>query len=79
MPILDDIMDHDVIGPAIREGLQQGRQEEVLKILRGQISKRFGAPPAWVEDRLANSPIAALEDLSLRLLDVPSIDELFNP
>ena len=29
MPILDDIMDHDVIGPAIR----QGRREEVLKVL----------------------------------------------
>ena len=24
MPILDDIMDHDIIGPAIREGLQKG-------------------------------------------------------
>ena len=27
MPILDDIMDHDVLGPAIREGMQKGRQE----------------------------------------------------
>jgi len=24
MPILDDIMDHDVIGPAVRRGLEQG-------------------------------------------------------
>ena len=27
MPITLDIMDHEVIGPAIRQGLQQGRQE----------------------------------------------------
>jgi predicted transposase YdaD len=27
MPILDDIMDHDVIGPAIREGIQKGLKE----------------------------------------------------
>jgi flagellar biosynthesis/type III secretory pathway protein FliH len=27
MPILDDIMDHDVIGPAIRQGIEQGLQQ----------------------------------------------------
>jgi len=86
MAILDDIMEHDVIGPAIRQGIQQGihqgrqegRQEEVLKVLRGQMAKRFGSPPAWVEERLANSPLAALEELSLRFLDANNIEELFN-
>jgi hypothetical protein len=38
MPILDDIMDHDVLGPAIRQGRQEGGQD----ILRGQLNKRFG-------------------------------------
>ncbi len=27
MPILNDIMDHGIIGPAIRQGLQKGREE----------------------------------------------------
>src|SRR5437016_79618 len=27
MPILDDIMDHDLLGPAIRRGMEQGREE----------------------------------------------------
>ncbi len=31
MPILLDIMDHEVIGPAIRKGLEQGRQEGRLE------------------------------------------------
>ncbi len=69
------------LGDSIRTeaGLHQGRQEEVLKVVRGLLIKRFGPLPAWVEERLANSPIAALEDLSLRLLDGPGIDELFHP
>jgi hypothetical protein len=27
MPILDDIMDHDLLGPAIRQGREAGREE----------------------------------------------------
>ena len=78
MPILDDIMDHDVIGPAIRQGLQQGRQEGELAILRRLIQKRFGPLPAWADERLTKSSIADLEDLSLRLLDVSNINDLFD-
>jgi hypothetical protein len=40
--------------------------------------KRFGALPPWADERLTNLKVTALEDLSLRLLDVGSIDELFN-
>jgi predicted transposase YdaD len=86
MPILDDIMDHDVIGPAIREGLQQGRREGLqqglqqgeLIILRRLLGKRFGALPTWVDERLTKLSSAELEELSLRLFDVKSIDELFS-
>ena len=91
MPILDDIMEHDVIGPAIRQGIQQGlnqgldqgiqqgRREEILKVLRGLIAKRFGPLPSWAEERLTRLPIDALEQLSLRILDTQSVDEFFNP
>ena len=90
MPILDDIMDHDVIGPAIREGLQkgleqgleqgrqEGKQEGELTILRRQIGKRFGAPPSWLDVRLTKLSAAELEEVSLRLFDAKSIDELFS-
>ena len=75
MPILDDIMDHDVIGPAIR----QGRREEVLKILCSLVAKRFGPLPDSLDERLTNLSITDLEELSLRVLDARGIDELFNP
>jgi predicted transposase YdaD len=86
MPILDDIMDHDVIGPTFREGQQQGRQEGrqegvqegELTILRRLIGRRFGTPPPWVDERLAKLSIPELEDVSLRLFDAKSIDELFS-
>jgi hypothetical protein len=87
MPILDDIMDHDVIGPAIRqgidlgreEGIHLGRREEVLKVLGSLIAKRFGPLPASVDEQLTNLSIDELEQLSLRLLDAHSLDELMKP
>jgi predicted transposase YdaD len=90
MPILNDIMDHRVIGPAIRQGikegmeqglekgLEKGRHEEVMLILRRLMAKRFGPLPAWAEERLINLSIAELEDLSLRVLDAKSIVEMFD-
>ncbi len=78
MPILDDIMDHDLLGPAIRQGLQEGRQEEGLAILQRLIEKRFGPLPPWVQERLAKSSIAAIEDLSLGVLDAKTLNELFD-
>jgi predicted transposase YdaD len=84
MPILNDIMDHDVLGPIFREGKQEGKQEGMqeglqkgeLAILRRLLAKRFGTAPEWVEERLAKLSTAELEDLSLRLFDAQSIDEL---
>jgi predicted transposase YdaD len=85
MPILDDIMDHDFLGPLIRqgrqEGIREGLQEGVIKgelaILRRILGKRFGDLPTWVDDRLTNLSTSELEDLSLRLFEAKSIDELF--
>jgi predicted transposase YdaD len=94
MPILNDIMDHKVLGPAIRQGLEQGRkegkeegkqegrqegkQEEGLAILRKLMIKRFGRLPGWAEERLAAMSVAELEDLSLAVLDANTVAELFD-
>jgi predicted transposase YdaD len=69
LPILDDIMDHDVIGPAIRERMQKGRKEEGLSMLRRLIEKRFGPLSGWAEERLTKLSISEMEDLSVRLFD----------
>ena len=78
MPLLDDIMDNKVFGPLIRQGMEQGRLEEGTIILRRQIAKRFGPLPAWADERLAKLSVTELEDLSLRVLDAPSIADMFD-
>jgi len=77
MPILDSMLDHNIIGPAIRQGLEQGFLQGQLDILRRQIGKRFGTLPAWVDERLGKLSTTELEDLSLRFVDAKSLDELF--
>jgi hypothetical protein len=77
MPILTDIMDHEVLGPAIRQGRQEGRQEGRQDVLRRQLQKRFGQIPAWVETRLTGLSAAGLDDLAVRILDASGLEELF--
>jgi hypothetical protein len=67
-------MDHQIIGPAIR----QGRIEGTLDILREQITDRFGAPSPETEERLAKMSVAELKGLGVRLMHVKSLNELFN-
>ncbi len=78
MPILDDIMTHDVLGPAIRKGRKEGRQEGELILLRGLIVQRFGVLPPRFDKRLTKLSVTELEEMSLRLFDAKSVDELFG-
>ena len=74
MPILNDIMDHKVLG---RE-YKRGAQEEALTISRRLVEKRFGAIPTWAEERLNSFPITELETLSVRVLDAKSLEDLLK-
>jgi hypothetical protein len=74
MPILNDILDHKVLGREFKRGLQEGE----LTVLRRQIEKRFGAIPGWAEERLAGKSPADLEELSVRVLDAASIEDLMK-
>ena len=88
MPIDLDIRDHEVLGPlfikaeqkGIQEGLQKGRQEGLhagkIAVLQRQIEKRFGALPRWARVKLEDMQESELEDLSERVLDAGSLDEL---
>ena len=85
MPILEDIMDHDVIGPLLRqgraegrvEGLIEGRVEGQMDILLSQIQKRFGRVSPAVAQRIAALKPAQLKRVGLRLLDAQRIEDLF--
>ena len=82
MPITQDIMDHKVLGPAIRKGIDQGRQEGLQEgerqILRLLLEKRFGPLPDWAGKRLEECTAREAEALALRLLDSGSLEELFG-
>jgi len=84
-----DISENKVLGPAYNrgreegreEGLQEGRQEgrqALLGLLLRQIESRFGSPPPWVEQRLSQYPSQELEEIGLRLLSAPTLEELFR-
>jgi hypothetical protein len=88
MPVYIDLLENKVLGPAFKKGLEEGELkgelkgklkgelEGELKILRRQIEKRFGPMPKWAAERLAALSAAELEELSVRVLDVPNIEDL---
>ena len=82
MPIDVDIREHEVLGPMFKEAEQKGRQEGLqqgeLTVLRRQIEQRFGALPSWAREKLAALSAPELEDLSLRVLDAKSVEELLR-
>lgn len=82
MPILTDIMDHDVIGPLLRqgraEGRVEGRIEGQMEILLLLMKKRFGTVPARIRKRLATLTPDELTAASLRILDAQKPEDLFS-
>lgn len=70
MPILNDILDNKVLGREFKRG--------ELTVLRRQIETRFGAMPSWAEERLAGRSPADLEELSVRVLDAQSLEDLLK-
>jgi hypothetical protein len=78
MPILDDIMDHDLLGPERRRGIALGRAEGARAVVLRQIGKRFGPVPEWVKQRLDSLPEPDIEQVGLRLLDARSLEDLLG-
>ena len=86
MPILNDLMDHKVLGREFKRGHEEGLQEGLMEglrqgewnILRKQIEKRFGAVPPRIEEQLMSLSASELENLSVRLLDARSLAELLE-
>lgn len=78
MPVLNDILDHKVLGREYKRGKQEGREEEVIRILSRLIVKRFGAIPDWVRPRMQALPVHELERLTDCVFDYSTLEELFN-
>ncbi len=78
MPILNDILSHKVIGPAILQGREEGRQEGRQEILHNLIEKRFGPIPESLNARINLLTSAELDAMALRLLDITRLEDLFK-
>ena len=90
MPILDDIMDHEVLGRERRRGMEigraegrvegrvEGRAEGERKVIVRMIRKRFGSVPKWAMKRVETLSDPERERVELRLLDAASLEELLG-
>jgi Domain of unknown function (DUF4351) len=74
MPLEINLFENEIIGPALRQGMREGR----LSIIRRQLRHRFGQFPEWVELRLSALSEEQLEELSDRLLDARRLEDLFE-
>jgi hypothetical protein len=75
---LDELVPQNkVLGPAYRKGMEEGLQKGERAVLRRQIERRFGSLPSWAETRFASLSPSELDDLSVRILDVQAIEQLF--
>ncbi len=73
MPILDDIMDHEVLGREFKKGLAEGE----LKLFRQLVEKRFGPLPEWATKELEKRPTTDIESFfSQALLAGATLDDL---
>lgn len=51
-----DVMENQVLGPAIRKGLEQGRQEGMAYALQAFLKGRFGPLPPWALTKITEAP-----------------------
>jgi predicted transposase YdaD len=72
MPILNDIMDHPVIGRDIKRGRAEGERFVILSL----IAKRFGPVPASARQHIESLAVPELEQLALRVLDAQTLEDL---
>ena len=65
-----------------QQGLQQGRQEGLqqgkVALLERQLSKRFGPLNESTRSRLNNATLLQLEDWAERILDAPTLKDVFE-
>jgi predicted transposase/invertase (TIGR01784 family) len=60
----------------IQKGRRQGKQEEALKLLMRQLTRRFGVVESQWQERVRRLPLAQLEELSEALLDFETVTDL---
>jgi flagellar biosynthesis/type III secretory pathway protein FliH len=76
MPILK--IENKVLEREFKRGFEEGKRQGLEEVLRHRIEKRFGSLPDWAEKRLASRSTSELEELSIRILDAETLEELLK-
>ena len=66
------------IHQGIQQGIQQGISQGEMLALKRQLERRFGALPAWVEEKLTTANQASLESWADRVLEATSLEDVFE-
>ncbi|MDZ7621772.1 MAG: DUF4351 domain-containing protein [Candidatus Competibacteraceae bacterium] len=66
------------ISSAERIGMKRGTQLGIQQVLRRQLRRRFGEPPAWVEAKLREGTPPQLEQWADQLLDAETLEAVFE-
>jgi len=61
-----------------REGHKQGHKQGEFHLLSRQLRQRFGELPAWANSRLQQASVEQLERWSLRVLEAPRLEQVFD-
>lgn len=61
-----------------RIGIKKGLQQGEIRVLRRQLTRRFGELPDWAETRLQEAPPDQLELWGERLLEAGRLEEVFE-
>lgn len=67
----------EVFAEGLTEGETRGEARGEAKLLRKQLTRRFGPLPAWAEAKLAEAEPARLEAWGERVLDAATLEEIF--
>jgi hypothetical protein len=60
------------------EGREEGREEEAARVLRRQLSRRFGGVPQWAEEKLSSADAEQLEEWAEELVIANSLEDVFG-
>lgn len=74
MPILNDIMDHQVYGPLLREGREEGRRELFLEM----VADRFGPVPPKLKKQITALSMPRLNRMARNIFRADSIEDLLK-
>ena len=61
-----------------REGMREGMRAGEAQLLLRQLRRRFGELPVWVQPRLQRAPSEQLERWGERLLEIDTLEALFE-